>query len=413
MQQYADRLAELHRTVVHYVIHSPARGGDNWHGHTLYPGRYVEGLGFSRRRDRTQDNPKDKGAPDLAKVHKAIWSEICGGYRIELTWSSETPGHHLGPQICATKRRRLVAETREAIAETIAASRKGEPAPDERTLNDVAVIASGVHAGLTVNEMLQNELNHVQRGRPEPREEVAAPVPHQPAVLPPAIAAPHVLPPVHETPQVLPPVRRRPRVLPPVRREPEVLPPVSHLPEVLPPTWRTPRVPPPVRRAPAVLPPTRTAPEILPPVRKAPEISRPTRELDQCVVTIVLGTDWKFPNESSSTWRAVHERLGNRREARDVGLALRAAGALVTRARRREESKRMLPPPAAEPDRIRMLVERLLEFARRVLEQLHLQKKKRAKSVPEPRERPFHPRPQSRRAREETRSWPSNSLSQP
>ena len=132
MRQYADGVAELHRTVVHYGIHKASRGGRNWHGHTLYPGhrgRYVEGFSFSRLRDRTQDNPKDKDAPNLAKVHKAIWSEICRGYGIVLTWSSETPGHHLGPRICTTKRRRLVAETRDAIAKTIAASPTGAAAP--------------------------------------------------------------------------------------------------------------------------------------------------------------------------------------------------------------------------------------------------------------------------------------------
>ena len=419
MQQYADRLAELHRTVVHFAVHSPARGGCNWHGHTLYPGRYVEGVSFSRLRDRTQDNPKDKDGPNLAKVHKAIWSEICRGYGIELAWSSEAPGHHLGPKVCATKRRRLVAETREAIAETIAASRTNEPVPDERTLDDIAVVASGVTDGLTVNEMLQNEMNHAQHGRPEPRE-VAGPVPQRPAVLPPAITAPPVLPPVHKTPQVLPPVRRRSRVLPLVRREPEVLPPVQPTPEVLPPvppspevlppTWRTARVLPPVRRAPEVRSPIRIAPEILPPVRKAPEIPQPQlgelgRELDLCVGTLIVSTDREFRNESSSTWAAVRDYLRDRRETPGDGLASRAAGDLATRARRREESRGMPPPPAAEPDRIRMLAEWLLELASRLLEQLHLKRKRRVKTAagpgadpgPEPRERTIPPRAQSGR----------------
>ena len=404
MQLYADRLAELHRTVVHYAIHSPARGGVNWHGHTLYPGRYVQGLGFSRRRDRTQDNPKDRGAPDLTKVHKTIWSEICRGHGIELAWSSETPGHHLGPQICATKRRRLVAETRDGITKTIAASPTGEAAPDERTLDDIAVIASGVHDGLTVDQMLKTELHHAQHGGPEPRA-VPAPVPPQPEVLPPNVFAPEILPPTAIGPNILPPVEKTPQVLPPVRPEPEVLPPVHAMPEVLPPAPQPPEVLPPICLAPMVLspvrrvevlPPTRTAPEILPPVRKAPEIPQPQvrereQELDQCVGTIVLVTQREWPNESSSTWTAVREQLGNRHTTPGGGLAARAAGDLATRARRREESKGMPPPPAADPDRIRMLVERLLEFARRLLERLHL-KKKRAKSEPEPQERSFQPR---------------------
>ena len=291
------------------------------------------------------------------------------------------------------------AETRDAISKTIAASPTGEAAPDERILEEVAAIASGVNDGLTVDQMLTTELHHAQHGPPEPRA-VTAPVPPQPEVLPPngfapeilppTAIAPRVLPPVEKTPQVLPPVRPEPDVLPPVHAMPEVLPPAPQPPEVLPPICLAPRVLPPARRA-EVLPPTRTAPEILPPARKAPEISHPARELHECVVTIVLGTDFKFPNESSSTWTAVREQLGNRRKTRGGELALRAAGDLVTRARRREESKGMPPPPAAEPDRIRMLVERLLELARRVLEQLHL-KKKKVKSAPEPQERSFHSR---------------------
>ena len=424
MQQYADRLAELHRTVVHYAIHSPARGGVNWHGHTLYPGRYVEGLGFSRRRDRTQDNPLDRGAPNLTKVHKGIWSKICSAHGIELAWSSETPGHHLGPKICATKRRRLVAETRDAVAMTITASPTGEAAPDERVLDEVAVIASGVNEGLTVNEMLHIELKHAQHGQPEPRA-VTAPVPPQPEVLPPPVIAPKILPPPAIAPKILPPAEKAPQVLPPVRPEPEVLPPehampevlqpTRQLPEVLPPVGLVPRVLPPARRA-DVLPPTRTAPEILPPARKPLEIPRPqVREREQeffeFVGTIVLATEPKH-SEPSSTWTAVHVQLANGHKTPVSEIASSAAEELATRARRREESEGMPPPPAAEPDRIRMLVEWLLEFVRRMLEQLHL-KTEKAKSEPEPRERPFQPRPLGAGQKRKHGRQPSDSVSRP
>ena len=409
LQTYADRLATLHGTPVHWAFHGPERGGKNYHGHFLYAGRRLSGLTFARHRDRSQDNPTEKDAPDLATVHKGIWSEICAGHGTELTWSSDAPGHHLGPRICATKRRRLVAETRNPIAETITVSKTGDEAPDERTLDGIAVIASGVNDGLAVNQMLQIELYHAQHGRPEPRA-VAAPRPAQPEVLPPTVfaprilpatlVAPEVLPPPVETPQVVPPVRGEPEVLLPVQLTPEVLPPVPEAPEVLPPTWSAPQVLPPGRRAPRVLPPTRTAPEVLAPVRKAPEIRQsdigePARELEQCVATIVLAAERKFRTESSSTYTAVRDHLGNRRETPFGDLAWRATEELATRARRREESEGTPPPPAAAPDKIRMVAEWLLEVARRVLEQLHLKKKRDAKSEREPRERPILPRAQS------------------
>ena len=40
--------------------------------------RHVEGTTFSRKGDRTQDNPGKGGVgPDLVTRHKAIWSELC------------------------------------------------------------------------------------------------------------------------------------------------------------------------------------------------------------------------------------------------------------------------------------------------------------------------------------------------
>ena len=247
LQAYAERLAQLHTTVIIWSYHGPARGGKNHHGHVLYPGRHVEGLGFSRRRDREQDHITDAEYPDRIDItirHKAIWTEICRGYGIELRWSSELPGHHLGPKICALKRKRLVGDTCDAIGETIAASGTDEPIPGPRVVDSVAAIATGVDDGLTVNELLQIEQQHARQDRPAPRA-VAAPAPHLPEVVPPIASAPEVLPPVRETPRVLPVVLRGPAVLLPVRL-PEVLLPVREIPHVLPVVSRPPAVLPPV-----------------------------------------------------------------------------------------------------------------------------------------------------------------------
>ena len=54
IQAYADRLAREHKTVVHFALHRPDRGGKNHHAHVLYPGRHVEDLTFARTRDRRQ-----------------------------------------------------------------------------------------------------------------------------------------------------------------------------------------------------------------------------------------------------------------------------------------------------------------------------------------------------------------------
>ena len=269
IQVYADRLAALHRTVIQWAYHRPGRGDKNHHAHVLYPGRHVAGMGFSKHRDRQQDNPVEKGAPDLPTVHKTIWAKICGGYGIELRWLSESPAHHLGPKICATKRRRFVAERRDEIRETIVASKTGEPVPGQRVLDDIAVIATGVNDGLTVKDMLQGELQRAQHGVPAPCP-VAPPASHPAEVLPYITGQPEVVPPVMKTPQVLPLVCRTPEAVLPVR-DPEVLPPVHAVPALLPPVRRLPEVVLPVRD-PEVLPPVHAVPALLPPVRRLPEV---------------------------------------------------------------------------------------------------------------------------------------------
>ena len=92
VQAYAARLAVEHKTVVHFALHRPDRGGKNHHAHVLYPGRHVEGTAFSRKRDRTQDNPGKEGGPDLITRHKAIWSELCAAAASSWTGRARPPG---------------------------------------------------------------------------------------------------------------------------------------------------------------------------------------------------------------------------------------------------------------------------------------------------------------------------------
>ena len=213
--------------------------------------------------------------------------------------------------------------------------------------------------------------------------EVLPPVRCQPAVLPPARRAPEVLPPVRCRPEVLPPPTRQPQVLPPVQRAPEVLPPVRCRPEVLPPLTRQPQVLPPVQRAPEVLPPVRCRPEVLPPltrqpqvlppVQRAPEVLPPTRTKPRVptpqpnlIMIVVARAEEQYPDESSSTWWAVKNKLFEyERQARA------AADKLSVRARRREGFCIPLPPAAA-PDNIKAIKKWLSECTLEELERLGL-----------------------------------------
>ena len=339
VQAYADRLAAEHNTVVHFALHKPDRGGINHHAHVLYPGRHVEGLTFSRKRDREQDNPTD-GGPDLVARHKSIWSEVCRGRGVELDWTSEAPGHHLGPALCAVKRARLVEQTHETIRETVAASAPGEAVPDRRTLQAVAEIATRVNDGLTVTEMLERELDEARHGRPAPRP-VPAPSPFRPEVVP--------APGAHE---VLPPVKRAPEVLPPATAAPEVLPPRREMPKVLPPV-RRPEVLPPARQPAAIFPPPEVATAII--VRQAAE---------------------EHPRETAATWSEVERHIElQRRQTLAHEQAQAAAGKRSEDARKREHerSKSPVPPlPPAPAGRIRRIAEWLLGCARQVLKRLGL-----------------------------------------
>lgn len=330
VQAYAARLAAEHKTVVRYALHKPARGGVNHHAHVLYPGRHVEGLTFSRKRDREQDNPGKGGGPDLVTRHKAIWSELCRARGLELDWTSESPGHHLGPALCAVKRARLVEETRETIRETVAASTPEKAVPGERTLQAVAEIATGVNDGLTVREMLEVERRRQReedlRGRCAPRP-VPVPSPFQPEVLP-AASAPEVLPPVKKAPEVPPPSRTAPEVLPPRRETPQVLPPV--------------------RRQAAVFPPREVATELI-----AAEIKE------------------ELPRETSTTLSEVERHIEQQRQTLAHGLALAAMRKLSEDAKKRERARAASVQPAPA-SRIRRIADWVLDCARRVLERLGL-----------------------------------------
>ena len=341
VQAYADRLAAEHKTVVRYALHKPDRGGKNHHAHVLYPGRHVEGLTFSRKRDREQDNPGKGGGPDLVTRHKAIWSELCRARGLELDWTSEAPGHHLGPALCAVKRARLVEETRETIRETVAASTP-EPekaVPEERTLQAVAEIATRVNDGLTVREMLEIERRRKReeelRGRRAPRP-VPAPSPFQPEVLPAASA---------------------PEVLPPVKRAPEVPPPARTAPEVLPPRWETPQVLPPVRR-----------PEVLPPVRQQAAVF-PPREVATGIIAAEIKEE--LPREPAATLSGVERYIEQQRQTLAHGLASAAVRKLSEDAKKRERARAASVQPAPA-SRIRRIADWVLDCARRVLERLGL-----------------------------------------
>ncbi|MDE3262077.1 MAG: hypothetical protein OYL41_08860, partial [Acidobacteriota bacterium] len=266
--------------------------------------------------------------------------ELCRARGLELDWTSEAPGHHLGPALCAVKRARLVEETRETIRETVAASTP-EPekaVPGERTLQAVAEIATRVNDGLTVREMLETERRRKReeelRRAPRP---VPAPAPFQPEVLP-ASAAPEVLPPVKRAPEVPPPARTAPEVLPPRREPPQVLPPVRRRPEVLPP----------VRRQAAVFPPREVATELV-----AAEIKE------------------ELPREPAATLSGVERYIEQQRQTLAHALASAAMRKLSEDAKKRERARAASVQPAPA-SRIRRIADWVLDCARRVLERLGL-----------------------------------------
>ena len=79
----ADKLAKLHHTPVHWVIHKPHGASLNWHAHMLYAGRKLspDGQEFDRRRDVDQDKP------ELIEDHKSLWAGTCRELGVEIAFA--------------------------------------------------------------------------------------------------------------------------------------------------------------------------------------------------------------------------------------------------------------------------------------------------------------------------------------
>ena len=89
----AARLAQLHHTPVHWVIHKPHGGGINWHAHILYAGRRLspDGHGFELLRDTAQDKR------ELIETHKQLWVETCREFGVEIAFS--LPGQAIEDEV--------------------------------------------------------------------------------------------------------------------------------------------------------------------------------------------------------------------------------------------------------------------------------------------------------------------------
>ena len=132
LQDDAQELARVHRTPVHYAIHSPHKGSRNWHGHVLYAGRRLtaDGRAFERRRDRSQDRP------ELIERNKAIWTEVCRRYGLELDFTPQhpeqapAPEHRLTARAIATERRAAAREEGIRLSAALEAA-GGAPLPPQ------------------------------------------------------------------------------------------------------------------------------------------------------------------------------------------------------------------------------------------------------------------------------------------
>ena len=89
----AAKIAELHQTPVHWVIHRPHGNGLNWHAHMLYAGRRLssDGHGFDQRRDTAQDKR------ELIEDHKELWAQTCREFGVEITFA--LPGQAIEDEV--------------------------------------------------------------------------------------------------------------------------------------------------------------------------------------------------------------------------------------------------------------------------------------------------------------------------
>ena len=152
LQDYAQELARLHHTPVHYALHSPHKGSRNHHGHVLYAGRNLtaDGRAFERRRDRSQDKP------ELIEEHKAIWTEVCRRYGLELDFTPQHPGEapigerRLTARAIATERRAAAKEEGARLNAAVEAV-GGAPLPlqEQQVLGEASLDLDGLDtAGL-------------------------------------------------------------------------------------------------------------------------------------------------------------------------------------------------------------------------------------------------------------------------
>ena len=135
VQDYAQELARVRHTPVHYAIHSPHKGSRNWHAHVLYPGRRLtaDGRAFERRRDRSQDKP------ELIEQHKAIWTKVCRCYGVELDFTPQRPEEAPAPEYRLTTRaiateRRAAAREEGARLNAALEAAGGAPLPPQEQL---------------------------------------------------------------------------------------------------------------------------------------------------------------------------------------------------------------------------------------------------------------------------------------
>ena len=152
LQDYAQEIARLHHTPVHYAIHLPHKGNRNFHAHVLYAGRKLtaDGRAFERRRDRSQDKP------ELIEQHKAIWTQVCRRYGLELDFTPQhpeqapTPEYRLTARAIATERRAAVKEEGARLNAAVEAV-GGAPLPlqEQQVLGEVSLDLDGLDtAGL-------------------------------------------------------------------------------------------------------------------------------------------------------------------------------------------------------------------------------------------------------------------------
>ncbi len=142
LQEYAQEIARLHHTPVHYAIHLPHKGNRNFHAHVLYAGRKLtaDGRAFERRRDRSQDKP------ELIEQHKAIWTQVCRRYGLELDFTPQhpeqapTPEYRLTARAIATERRAAVKEEGARLTAAVEAV-GGAPLPlqEQQVLGEVSL----------------------------------------------------------------------------------------------------------------------------------------------------------------------------------------------------------------------------------------------------------------------------------